>query len=156
MLDQEGLGTPRQETASVVLARTFPESFSPARAKTWSSSQLDKCAGHRIVQSDTDVRKACRMFRDHKPAWPYSLQRHVHVMRYASVFFLFLYIMAQVEPTAPHCLIHGEENTSKRKHEVINSAENSMIGPKSEPDQFLYVATQREGEERQNELVCGR
>jgi len=68
--------------------------------------------------------------------------------------------MAQVEPTAPHCLIQGEENTSKvvciRKHEVINSAESSMIGPKSEPDQILYVATQREGEERQNELVCRR
>ena len=68
--------------------------------------------------------------------------------------------MAQVGPTAPHCLIHGEEDTSRvvciRKHEVINSAENSMIGPKNEPGQFLYVATQREGEERQNELVCGR
>jgi len=31
-----------------------------------------------------------------------------------------------------------------------------MIGPKNEPGQFLYVATQREGEERQNELVCRR
>ena len=76
------------------------------------------------------------------------------------VCFLSFSLMAHVEPTAHHCLIQGEENTSKvvciRKHEVINSAENSMIGPKSEPDQFLYVATQREGEERQNELVCGR